>query len=282
MEWEGGRSGGGIEDRRGLGAVGTGGLGVGGVVLALIGYFVFGVSPSDTLSTVGGGAPVEQQQGVRGTPADEAGRFVDVVSTNVNDVWSAVFQQSGQRYTPPEAVVLYDQATGTGCGLGQGAMGPFYCPNDRKVYLDLSFWQELSGRFGATGDAAKAYVIAHEMGHHVQNLTGAAEQAQRMGARGAESGSVRLELQADCYAGVWAAHAAEVSGGKVNLNPSDIEDGLRAAAAVGDDTLQKETQGQVVPDSFTHGASAQRMRWFRTGVTTGDPAACDTFHAATL
>jgi len=133
MEWQGGRSGGGIEDRRGMGAAGVGGLGVGGVILALIGYFVFGVSPSDTLSTVGGGAPVEQQEGARGTPADEAGRFVDVVSTNVDDVWSAIFKQAGQRYTPPDAVVLYDQATGTGCGLGQSAMGPFYCPNDQGL-----------------------------------------------------------------------------------------------------------------------------------------------------
>jgi predicted metalloprotease len=282
MEWEDGRSGGGIEDRRGLGAVGTGGLGVGGVVLALIGYFVFGVSPSDTLNAVGPSAPVEQQQGVRGTPADEAGRFVDVVSTNVDDVWTAIFKQAGQRYTPPESVVLYDQATGTGCGLGQSAMGPFYCPNDRKVYLDLSFWQELETKFGAGGEAARAYVIAHEIGHHVQNLLGTSDQAQRMGAHGAESGSVRLELQADCYAGVWAAHASEVSGGKVSLDPKDIEDGLRAAAAVGDDTLQRKAQGRVVPDSFTHGSSAQRVSWFRHGVETGDPNKCDTFRAPGL
>jgi predicted metalloprotease len=161
-------------------------------------------------------------------------------------------------------------------------MGPFYCPNDRKVYLDLSFWQELQDRFGASGDAARAYVIAHEMGHHVQNLLGATEEAERLGARGASSGSVRLELQADCYAGVWAAHAAQVSGGRVSLNPDDIQDGLRAAAAVGDDTLQRETQGRVVPDSFTHGTSAQRTRWFQRGASTGDPAACDTFDASQL
>ena len=279
MEWRGGRGGGGIEDRRGLGAVGTGGLGVGGVVLALVGYFVFGVDPATTLSAVGGGAPVEQQAGVRGTPQDEAGRFVDVVSTNVDDVWSKLFQG---RYRPPEAVVLYDQATGTGCGMGQSAMGPFYCPSDRKVYLDLSFWQELETKFGAGGEAARAYVIAHEIGHHVQNLSGASDEARRMRARGAESGSVRLELQADCYAGVWAAHASEVSGGKVSLNPKDIEDGLRAAAAVGDDTLQQKSQGRVMPDAFTHGSSAQRVRWFRKGAETGNPDACDTFGAATL
>ena len=161
-------------------------------------------------------------------------------------------------------------------------MGPFYCPADRKVYLDLSFWQELETKFGAGGDAARAYVIAHEIGHHVQNLTGANKTAERMGARGADSGSVRLELQADCYAGVWAAHASEVSQGKVALNPSDIEDGLRAAAAVGDDTLQRKAQGRVMPDAFTHGSSEQRMRWFRAGAENGDPAACDTFRTARL
>ena len=179
-------------------------------------------------------------------------------------------------------MVLYDQATGTGCGMGQSAMGPFYCPQDQKVYLDLAFWQELETKFGAQGEAARAYVIAHEIGHHVQNLLGQSDQARRMGARGAESGSVRLELQADCYAGVWVAHAPEVSGGQVQLDPKDVEDGLRAAAAVGDDTLQRQATGHVAPDSFTHGSSEQRMRWFRTGVSTGDPAACDTFRTARL
>jgi predicted metalloprotease len=283
MRWMGGRGSGNIEDRRGMGAVGAGGLGAGGVVLALIGYFVFGIDPSTTLGVVNGaGGQVAQQEGVRGTPADEAGRFVDVVSTSVDDVWTAIFRQQGQAYRPPAGVVLYDQATGTGCGMGQSAMGPFYCPPDQKVYLDLSFWQELETKFGAQGEAARAYVIAHEIGHHVQNLTGAAEQAQRMGARGAESGSVRLELQADCYAGVWVAHAPAVSGGQVALDPKDVEQGLTAAAAVGDDTLQRKSQGRVAPDSFTHGSSEQRMRWFRTGVTTGDPGACDTFRTPRL
>jgi len=278
MRWLGGRGSGNIEDRRGLGPVAAGGVGAGGIVLALIGYFVFGIDPSTTLSVVGGGAPQQEQQaGFRGQPTDEAGKFVDVVATSVDDVWTQVFRQQGQTYRPPAAVVLYDQATGTGCGLGQSAMGPFYCPQDQKVYLDLSFWRELETRFGAQGEAARAYVIAHEIGHHVQNLLGSSDRARRMGARGAESGSVRLELQADCYAGVWVAHAPQVSGGQVALDPKDVEDGLRAAAAVGDDTLQRQTTGRVAPDSFTHGSSAQRMRWFRTGVTTGDPAACDTF-----
>lgn len=274
MRWQGGEGGGNTEDRRGMGAVGAGGLGVGGVVLALVGYFVFGIDPSTTMSVVNGAAPqAQQQEGVRGTPADEAGRFVDVVSHNVDQVWAT--QMRG--YRPPDAIVLYDEATGTGCGMGQSAMGPFYCPADRKVYLDLSFWQELETKFGAGGEAARAYVIAHEIGHHVQNLTGASDKAQRMGAKGADSGSVRLELQADCYAGVWAARAAEVSNGQVSLDPRDIEDGLRAASAVGDDTLQKKAQGRVMPDAFTHGSSEQRMRWFRKGSETGNPEACDTF-----
>ena len=279
MRWQGGEGGGNIEDRRGMGAVGVGGLGVGGVVLALVGYFFFGIDPSTTMGVVNGAGPqAQQQEGVRGAPADEAGRFVDVVSTNVDQVWAR--QMRG--YRPPDAIVLYDQATGTGCGMGQSAMGPFYCPADRKVYLDLSFWQELETKFGAGGEAARAYVIAHEIGHHVQNLTGVSDEARRMGAKGAESGSVRLELQADCYAGVWAAHAAEVSNGQVSLDPRDIEDGLRAAAAVGDDTLQRKSQGRVMPDAFTHGSSEQRMRWFRRGSESGDPAACDTFAAGRL
>ena len=283
MRWAGGRESGNLEDRRGLGPVGVGGIGLGGVVIALIGYFVFGINPSTTLQAVNGVEPqATQQQGVRGTVSDKEGQFVDVVSTNVDDVWTQLFHQAGRTYSPPASVVLYTQATGTGCGLGESAMGPFYCPSDQKVYLDLSFWQELQGRFGAKGDAAKAYVIAHEMGHHVQHLLGADQKAQRLGARGETSGSVRLELQADCYAGVWAAHAAEVSNGQVALDPSDIEDGLRAAAAVGDDTLQRQTSGRVAPDSFTHGTSAQRTHWFRTGAQTGDPAACDTFNTADL
>jgi hypothetical protein len=178
-------------------------------------------------------------------------------------------------------LILYDRATGTGCGTGQAAMGPFYCPLDRRVYLDLEFFNELSTRFGAPGDFAQAYVIAHEVGHHIQNLLGTSEQVQRAEQSGnraeANRYSVALELQADCYAGVWAAHAAEVSNGKVALEQGDLQEGLRAAAAVGDDTLQRETQGRVVPDSFTHGSAAQRQHWLQEGYSTGDPKACDTF-----
>ena len=284
MRWLGGDESGNIEDRRGLGPVGVGGVGIGGLVLAAIGYFVFGVSPQATLNAVSsaGQGGYEQPAGVRGAPGDREGRFVDVIATSVDAVWRQEFRQMGRTYRPPAAEVLYDRATGTGCGLGQAAMGPFYCPQDQKVYLDLSFWRELDQRFGASGEAARAYVIAHEMGHHVQRLLGQDREARALGAQGPTSGSVRLELQADCYAGVWAAHVSEVTGGKVALDPKDIEDGLRAAAAVGDDTLQQETQGQVVPDSFTHGTSAQRTRWFHAGVTSGDPAACDTFEAGRL
>lgn len=284
MRW-GGQGSGNIEDRRGLGPA-VGGVGAGGAILALLGYFLFGVDPNTTLSTVGalsgGGQAQQQQEGVRGTPSDEAGRFVDVIAGNFDSVWTGLLRQQGARYRPPASIVLYDQSTSTGCGMGQSAMGPFYCPSDQKVYLDLSFWQELETRFGARGEAARAYVIAHELGHHVQNLTGSSEMADRLGARGAESGSVRLELQADCYAGVWVAHSGEVSDNQVQINAEDVEDGLRAAAAVGDDTLQRQAGGRVAPDSFTHGTSEQRMRWFRTGVRTGDPAACDTFKARSL
>src|SRR5947207_1853773 len=217
MRWSGGDESGNVEDRRGLGPVGVGGVGVGGLVLAAIGYFVFGISPQQTLNAVssaGDQGGYEQQQGVRGAPTDQEGRFVDVVATSVDKVWSQVFRRRGQTYRPPTEV-LYDRATGTGCGMGQSAMGPFYCPEDQKVYLDLSFWNELDQRFGASGEAARAYVIAHEMGHHVQHLLGQDRQARALGAKGSTSGSVRLELQADCYAGVWAARVSQITGGKV-------------------------------------------------------------------
>ncbi|MET3664557.1 neutral zinc metallopeptidase [Caulobacter sp. 1776] len=282
MEWEGGRRSGNIEDRRGLGPVGIAGGGIGAVVLAAIGYFVFGIDPRSTMEATQGLQQPAQQEGARGEVTDKEGQFVDVIETSNREVWTPIFRNEGVEYRPPEAIVLYKQATGTGCGTGQSAMGPFYCPADQKVYLDLSFWSELETRFGAQGEFARAYVISHEIGHHVQHLLGADQQARRLGARGEESGSVRLELQADCYAGVWAAHAGEASGGRIVINRADIKDGLGAAAAVGDDTIQKQTQGQVVPDSFTHGSSAQRMRWFTRGYDNGDPSACDTFAASRL
>jgi predicted metalloprotease len=217
------------------------------------------------------------QQGEAGAPADQQGKFVSQILGSTEDVWTAELAKQGARYEAPQTV-LYSDATSTGCGLGQAAMGPFYCPQDRKVYIDLAFFRELSERFGAPGDFARAYVIAHEVGHHVQNLLGASDQvdaARRRGGRTqANRLSVRLELQADCYAGIWAARADSM---RHWLESGDVEKGLAAASAVGDDTLQKETQGRVVPDAFTHGTSAQRTHWFETGLKATDLQASDTF-----
>ncbi len=299
MRWRGGNEYGNVEDRRGQGGMGGmggfggmgGGLGpvhIGGggmlglIVIGLIAYFVFGVDPTQLLDGGGNSIVGEQEPGKTGTPSDEQGQFVDTILSSTTDVWRAEFRKMGRTYEQTAPLVLYDGATGTRCGTGQSAMGPFYCPNDRRIYLDLEFFNELSQRFGAPGDFARAYVIAHEVGHHVQLLLGTAERVQRAEqAAGSEPEanrySVALELQADCYAGVWAAHASEVSNGKVALEPGDIESGLRAASAIGDDTLQRQSQGRIVPDSFTHGTSAQRVQWLRRGYETGDPKACDTF-----
>ncbi len=280
MKWQGGRRGGNVEDRRGLGPGAAAGGGLGVIVIALIGYFVFGIDPSQTQAVLGGGEQItgEQQAGVEGTPADEAGLFVDVIGANINDVWS----QALPGYVQP-TVVLYEQGTNTGCGYGQSAMGPFYCPADQTVYLDLSFWQEMETKLGASGaDFARAYVIAHEFGHHVQTLTGASQQVQnaQKAARSQEEAnqySIALELQADCYAGVWAARAADVSGGSVALERGDMEEGLKTAQAIGDDMIQQRMQGRVTPEAFTHGTAAQRMEWLGRGYNSGDPNQCDTF-----
>lgn len=274
MRWMGGREGGDVEDRRGMGGMMAGG-GIGVTVLGLIGYFLFGINPSTTQQVVGqlGGAG-QAQHGQVGTPADQAGQFVDVIATNVNDVWASKI--SG--YTRPK-VVLYDQGTTTGCGFGESAMGPFYCPNDATVYLDLSFWQQMTQLGGSNADFARAYVIAHEFGHHVQTFTGASQRAeQARAAGGAESNraSVALELQADCYAGVWAANASAASGGKVALEAGDLEQGLKTASAIGDDALEQRAGARVTPDQFTHGSSAQRVQWLQRGYQSGDPKACDT------
>ncbi|MEH6663607.1 MAG: neutral zinc metallopeptidase [Brevundimonas sp.] len=275
MRWRGGRRGGGIEDRRGMGA-GVAGGGIGVAVLGIIGYLVFGIDPQITTQVAGQlGGLGQAEQGKVGTPEDEAGQFVDVIGTNVNDVWSRQMPD----YQPP-GFVLYEQGTSTdGCGYGQAATGPFYCPADRTVYLDLGFWRVMSEQLGAGGDFAKAYVIAHEIGHHVQTLTGASDRVRQaqQGARSqgeANRYSVALELQADCYAGVWARNAAAASNGEVALEPGDLEDGMTAASAIGDDRL---SGGRASPESFTHGTSAQRMEWLRRGYDSGDPAACDTF-----
>ena len=279
MRWQGGQRGGGnIEDRRGLGGGAVAGGGIGVVVLSLIGYFVFGIDPSTTQQVASqfGGASASQE-GTQGTPEDQAGQFVDIVGGNINQVWASKLDG----YTPPENIVIYTQGTQTGCGYGQSAMGPFYCPADRQVFLDLSFWEEMETQLGASGaDFARAYVLAHEIGHHVQTLTGASERVQQAQARAsgeaeANQYSVGLELQADCYAGVWAANAASVSNGEVAVDQADLEEGAKTAAAIGDDALQRRSGGQVNPDGFTHGTSAQRVEALRRGYQSGDPAACE-------
>lgn len=280
MRWQGGRRGN-IEDRRGMGGGAIAGGGIGVTVLALIGYFVFGIDPTTTQQVASqfGGAG-SQEAGQVGTPEDQAGQFVSIIRASTDDVW----QTRLEGYESPN-MVLYEQGTNTGCGFGQSAMGPFYCPADRTVYLDLSFWQQMETDLGASGaDFARAYVIAHEVGHHIQTLTGASQQvrqAQQRASGEAEANrySVALELQADCYAGVWAKNASAASNGQVALEPGDLEEGLRTASAIGDDTLQRRGGGRVVPEGFTHGSSAQRMEWLQRGYQTGDPASCDTFAA---
>ena len=280
MRWQGGRRGN-IEDRRGMGGGAIAGGGIGVTVLALIGYFVFGIDPTTTQQVASqfGGAGT-QEAGQVGTPQDQAGQFVSVIRASTDDVW----QSRLEGYKSPNMVV-YEQGTQTGCGFGQSAMGPFYCPADQTVYLDLSFWQQMETDLGASSaDFARAYVIAHEVGHHIQTLTGASQQvreAQQRASGEAEANqySVALELQADCYAGVWAANASAASNGQVALEPGDLEEGLRTASAIGDDTLQRRGGGRVVPEGFTHGTSAQRMEWLQRGYQSGDPASCDTFSA---
>jgi predicted metalloprotease len=279
MRWRLGRQGSGIEDRRGMGGGKMAGGGLVAIVIMLIGYFVFGIDPFVTQQLISGfDSAGMQQQGEEGTPQDEAGLFVDIISANINDVWSA--RVTG--YQPPR-VVLYEQGTQTGCGFGQSAMGPFYCPNDATVYLDLGFWREMETQLGASGaDFARAYVVAHEFGHHVQHLVGTAEEVRRaqQGAGNeteANRYSVALELQADCYAGVWSANASEASGGRVSLEAGDLDEGLKTANAIGDDALQRKATGRVTPEGFTHGTSAQRVEWLNRGYNSGDAAQCDTF-----
>jgi predicted metalloprotease len=270
-----------VEDRRGIG-LGAGGLGVGGVVIALIAYFL-GFDPQTAVNTAEQIAPPrESAQAPRvGAPADEMGQFVAKVLGSTEDVWTRIFRESGRDYTAP-TLVLYTGATRSACGLGQAAMGPFYCPNDERLYIDLAFYDDLRKRFHAPGDFAQAYVIAHEVGHHVQKLTGTFQKLEALRGRVSKEEynrtSVRMELQADCYAGVWAYHAGTMK----QLSPGDIEEALTAASAIGDDRLQKQSQGYVVPESFTHGTSEQRVRWFQRGKESGRPRDCDTFSTQSL
>ena len=258
-----------------------GGLGAGGIVIALIAYFL-GFDPGTVMDVAEQMAP-QSDTGVAptGAPTDEMGQFVARVLGSTEDVWDGVFRQSNSQYRPP-TLVLYDGQVRSACGMGQAAMGPFYCRGDEKLYIDLSFFRDMQARLQAPGDFAQAYVIAHEVGHHVQNLTGKMDQAQNMRGGGsrtaANEASVRMELQADCYAGVWGHHA----GTRDQLDAGDIDEGLNAATAIGDDRLQRQSQGRVVPESFTHGTSAQRARWFKRGLDSGRPQDCDTFSASSL
>jgi uncharacterized protein len=287
MRWEGGEESSNVEDVRGSGGggfpIGGGGLGIGAIVIALIGGAIFGINPLTILSMLeGGGAPV-QQAPAHAPPANDRGaKFVSVVLRNTEVVWGQLFQAGGATYHPPK-LVLFRGAYPTACGMGQAAMGPFYCPGDQKIYIDLGFYDVLRERLGASGEFAQAYVIAHEVGHHVQDELGITRkvdaQRSRMSRTQANAVSVRVELQADCFAGVWAHHSQQ---SKDWLDPGDIESAMNAAARIGDDTLQRSAGRAVVPESFTHGSSAQRQRWFQAGYRTGSVRACDTFTANSL
>jgi hypothetical protein len=275
MKWEGRAGSDNIEDRRGMGGrqLAVGG-GLGGLILLLLVSALTGRNPADLIDT--GEPPTDGGQYQAADPNDPQYKFVSVVLKDTEDTWGELFAQAGRTYERP-ALVLFNDATQSACGVGQSEMGPFYCPADRKVYLDLSFFRELDERFAAPGDFARAYVVAHEVGHHIQMLTGISQRLQtareRSGEREGNALSVRQELQADCYAGVFGYYEAK----RGVLDPGDAEEGLRAAAAIGDDTLQRQTQGRIVPESFTHGSSAQRVAWFKRGLESGRVDACNTF-----
>ena len=287
MRWQMGRRSDNIEDQRGM-PVGRGtvvGGGIGTLVLVLLALY-FGVDPSVILQGVDpGGSPgstrsAQQQRAPAGD--DQLRDFVSVILADTEDTWGELFRRMGRRYEAPH-LVLFSGAIQSACGFAEAAVGPFYCPGDRKVYIDLSFYRDLRDRLGAPGDFAQAYVIAHEIGHHVQNLLGIAERVQaaqgRRSRTEANALQVRMELQADCLAGVWANNAQRA---RNILESGDIEEGLNAAAAIGDDRLQRQSQGRVVPESFTHGSSEQRGRWFKRGIESGEPGQCDTFAASKL
>ena len=285
MKWEGQRQSDNIEDRRGGGAGRAAGkLGIGSIVIGLAVSYFLGINPMQAIQMVGGvqnslggGQAASTGAKPQGDSADPQTTFVRTVVADTEDVWGKIFAAQGARYQDP-TMVLYSGSTPTACGAGQAAMGPFYCPGDHKMYLDLDFFQTLATRLNSPGEFAQAYVIAHEVGHHIQKLTGISDQMDAMRRKLSEKDynqlSVRLELQADCYAGVWAHHA---NVDRQILEAGDIESALQAASQIGDDTLQKQAQGYAVPDSFTHGSSAQRVRWFRTGFDSGDTQQCNTF-----
>ena len=291
MRWRNMRESDNIEDRQGQSSGGFG-LGGGGVKLGGLGLvavvaisLLLGQNPLEILSMLAGDggvttAPAPSSPGAPGSPGvrDEGKEFVARIVGDTEDTWGKIFQQMGRQYEAPR-LVLFRGRVDSACGLASSAVGPFYCPGDSHVYLDQSFFQELKSRFGAPGDFARGYVIAHEVGHHVQNLLGIAQQVEQQRARLSPTSrnvlSVRMELQADCFAGVWGYYAKQ----RGLLEPGDLESGLTAAAAIGDDRLQEQTQGSVRPETFTHGSSAQRVRLFKTGFESGDPRQCDTFAA---
>jgi predicted metalloprotease len=294
MRWQDFRRSDNVEESSDGGSSGIGGihLGIGGVIIVIVVSLLLGKNPLDVLALLtDGGAPTQSQtqreapvpSGPAGanSPRDEQTEFVAHVLGDTEDVWTSVFQQRGGHYQPPK-LELFRGQTRSACGLASAATGPFYCPRDRDVYLDLSFFQELSKRFGAPGDFARAYVIAHEVGHHVQNQLGLMAQMQQKSAGASDIArnalSVRMELQADCFAGIWG-HSAQQRG---LIDAKDVESGIAAASAVGDDRLQQRSRGYVVPESFTHGTSAQRVRWFKSGLESGDLRRCDTFGASEL
>jgi uncharacterized protein len=288
MRWGGQRESENVEDRRGMGpAKGGLAIGGGGLLLVLVVSLITGTNPLTLLNMIETGQemtsspPAVQAPAPSAPPSDKLGKFAAVVLADTEDTWKALLPRLGRAYEEPR-LVLFTGAVRSACGLSSSAVGPFYCQRDRKVYLDLSFFTELANRFGAPGEFAQAYVIAHEVGHHVQNLVGTFDRINRLQRQTSNTGvralSVRLELQADCFAGVWGYHAQH---DRNLIEPGDFEKGLRAASAIGDDQLQRMSQGYVQPESWTHGSSEQRVTWLRRGLETGDPAACDTFGGAT-
>jgi predicted metalloprotease len=280
MRWQTGRRSQNVEDRRGMRVsprMAGGGL---GAIVIIVLALLFGVDPRMLTQMMPAETSVPASGPAQPGQRDEMSEFVSVVLADTEDTWTALFTERGAQYAPPK-LVLFDEVAQSGCGQAGAAVGPFYCPLDRKVYIDLTFYQELKDKFQAPGDFAQAYVLAHEVGHHVQNLAGTSEKVRDLQQRGGEAQanalSVRLELQADCYAGIWAHHADR---SRQILETGDVEEALGAAAAVGDDTIQKRGRGYVVPESFTHGSAEQRQRWFETGLRTGTLEACDTFEGA--
>lgn len=285
MKWEGNRESDNVEDRRGAGG-GFGGksVGLGTVVIALVASYFLGVSPMTVLEVLTGGgmSSVQEVPAQRPPETDQMAKFVSTVLADTEDTWTALFRSQGASYARPK-LVLFSGSTPTACGTGQSASGPFYCPGDQKIYIDLSFYRLMQQRFKVSGEFAQAYVIAHEVGHHVQHLMGITDKVdtarRRMSQSQGNALSVRLELQADCFAGVWAHHADRA---RSILESGDVEAALNAASAIGDDALQRQAQGEVIPDSFTHGTSAQRVRWFTTGIKSGQVTDCNTFEARQL